>query len=156
MVKNYPQPFKSRIINKDIYIFCHEVFSLLYFYVGLGGVAGSLLRYLLSLVSVGLWGKEFPIGTLFINLSGAFLLGFITTHFVGSKRVHPHLITALTTGVIGSYTTFSTFSVETVHLIESGKYILGFLYLFVSLIGGLLLVRTGMKLSEHKKTRRVL
>jgi CrcB protein len=133
------------------------VFILLYFYVGLGGAAGSLLRYLVSVIASGLWGTEFPIGTLFINLSGAFLLGFTTTHFVNSKRVHPYLITALTTGVIGSYTTFSTFSVETVHLLESGRYILGLLYLFVSLFGGLLLVRAGMKLSEQtKRIRRVL
>ena len=130
---------------------------MLYFYVGLGGVAGSLLRYLVSVIATGLWGTEFPIGTLFINLSGAFLLGFITTHFVNSNRVHPYFITALSTGVIGSYTTFSTFSVETVHLFESGKYIHGLLYLIVSLIGGLLLVRAGMKLSEQtKRTRRVL
>ncbi|MEH7075357.1 fluoride efflux transporter CrcB [Neobacillus drentensis] len=130
---------------------------MLYFYVGLGGVAGSLLRYLLSVIAVELWGKAFPIGTLFINLSGAFLLGFITTHFVGSKRVHPYLITALTTGVIGSYTTFSTFSVETVQLLESGKFALGLLYLFVSLIGGILLVRAGMKLSQQtKKWRKIL
>lgn len=131
--------------------------DLIYFLVGLGGVVGSLLRYLLSVFAEVVWGKEFPIGTLLINLSGSFLLGFMTNHVVSSNKIHPYLFTALTTGVIGSYTTFSTFCFETVHLLETGKYIFGFLYLIVSLCGGLFLAKTGMLLSEQaKKSRRVI
>ncbi len=130
---------------------------MVYFYVGLGGVAGSLLRFFLSVIAVDLWGREFPIGTLVINLSGSFLLGWLTSHFISSKKLHPYLFTALTSGVIGSYTTFSTFCYETVHLFESGEYIFGFFYLFVSLYGGLFFVKAGMKLSKQvKKSRRVL
>ena len=131
--------------------------ALIYFLVGLGGVVGSLLRYLLSVFAVVVWGKEFPIGTLLINLTGSFLLGFMTNHVVSSNKLHPYLFTALTTGVIGSYTTFSTFCFETVHLLETGKYIFGFLYLIVSLFGGLFLVKAGMLLSEQaNKSRRVI
>jgi CrcB protein len=133
------------------------VCALIYFLVGLGGVVGSLLRYLLSVFAVVVWGKEFPIGTLLINLTGSFLLGFMTNHVVSSNKIHPYLFTALTTGVIGSYTTFSTFCFETVHLLETGKYIFGFLYLIVSLFGGLFLVKAGMLLSEQaNKSRRVI
>ncbi|MBV7506835.1 fluoride efflux transporter CrcB [Bacillus sp. sid0103] len=130
---------------------------MIYFLVGLGGVAGSLCRYLLSAMAVEIWGKDFPYGTLTINLTGAFLLGFITNQFSGSNKLHPYLYTALTTGVIGSYTTFSTFCLETVHLLETGKYIFGLLYVGVSFFGGLLVVRAGMTLSERaKRLRRVL
>jgi fluoride exporter len=130
---------------------------LIYFLVGLGGIAGSLLRYLLSVIAIVIWGREFPMGTLFINLTGAFLLGFMSNHFVGSKKLHPYLYTALTTGVIGSYTTFSTFCFETVQLLETGKYIFGLLYVFASFFGGLFFVRAGMKLSEQAiKSRSVL
>ncbi|MDR7239443.1 fluoride efflux transporter CrcB [Neobacillus drentensis] len=130
---------------------------MIYFLVGLGGIAGSLFRYLLSVMSVAIWGKEFPIGTLLINVTGAFLLGFMTNYFVGSNKIHPYLNTALTTGVIGSYTTFSTFCFETVHLFETGKIIFGVFYLFASLLGGLFFVRAGMKLGEQvKSTRSVL
>ena len=130
---------------------------MIYFLVGLGGIAGSLFRYLLSVMAVAIWGKEFPIGTLFINVTGAFLLGFMTNYFVGSTKINPYLNTALTTGVIGSYTTFSTFCFETVHLFETGKIIFGVFYLFASLLGGLLFVKAGMKLGEQvNKTRSVL
>lgn len=127
---------------------------MIYLFVGLGGIVGSLFRYLLSVLAVVIWGKEFPIGTLFINLTGALLLGFITNQLVGSKNFHPYLYTALTTGVIGSYTTFSTFCYETVHLLETGNYIFGVLYLLCSLFGGLFFVKVGMKLSEQAKRSR--
>jgi CrcB protein len=130
---------------------------LIYFLVGLGGIVGSLLRYLLSVMAVEIWGKGFPIGTLFINVTGALLLGFLANYFQGSHKLHSYLYTALTTGVIGSYTTFSTFCFETVHLFETGKLIFGGVYLFASLFGGLFFVRAGMKLAEQViKTRSVL
>src|SRR6476660_2371520 len=87
----------------------YEVLRLVYLLVGIGGVIGSLLRYLVSMLSMNLWGEGFPISTLLINLTGSFLLGVVTSRLVIPKKLHPHLLTALTTGVIGSYTTFSTF-----------------------------------------------
>ncbi|MFL6562661.1 MAG: fluoride efflux transporter CrcB [Bacillus sp. (in: firmicutes)] len=134
-----------------------EVLDLIYLFVGLGGMAGSLLRYLISVIVVHLWGGDFPIGTLIINLSGAFLLGWVTSHLVIPRKLNPTLITALTTGVIGSYTTFSTFCYETVHLYERGEYLFVFLYSFVSFYGGLFLVKAGMDLSEKgSKSRRII
>jgi fluoride exporter len=125
--------------------------------VGLGGIAGSLLRYFLSAIAGHFGGEEFPIGTLLINLSGALLLGWVSNQLVISKKLPPYLLTALTTGVIGSYTTFSTFCYETVHLFDTGEFLYGFLYLFVSLFGGLLFVSAGMHLSKlGKKSRRTL
>jgi fluoride exporter len=125
--------------------------------VGLGGIAGSLLRYFLSAIAGHFGGEEFPIGTLLINLSGALLLGWVSNQLVISKKLPPYLLTALTTGVIGSYTTFSTFCYETVHLFDTGEFLYGFLYLFVSLFGGVFFVSAGMHLSKlGKKSRRTL
>lgn len=125
--------------------------GLVYFFVGLGGVAGSLLRYFLSMLAVHVWGNTFPIGTLFINLTGSFILGWLTNAFRGSKKVHPYFLTALTTGVVGSYTTFSTFSYETVHLFETQKYLFGMLYMLISLFGGLFFVKAGKIISKNGK-----
>ncbi|WP_312472676.1 fluoride efflux transporter CrcB [Neobacillus sp.] len=124
---------------------------MVYFYVGLGGIIGSLLRYSLAIIAVDFWGKGFPLGTLIINLSGAFLLGWITTHFVFPKKLHPYFLTALTTGVIGSYTTFSTFCLETVHLIEANEDILALLYILSSFLGGLFFVKLGSTIGEKGK-----
>jgi CrcB protein len=122
---------------------------LIYLFVGIGGILGSLLRYTLSILAVNIWGKGFPIGTLLINLAGAFTLGLFTSFFVTPKKLHPYLFTGISTGIIGSFTTFSAFSLETVHLIVIGNYILGFLYVFISLLGGLLFVRLGIIIGEQ-------
>lgn len=127
---------------------------MVYFFVGIGGIVGSMLRYILSILAVDIWGKGFPLGTLLINLSGAFILGWLTSRVVVPKKLPPYLLTALSTGVIGSYTTFSTFCMETVNLIESADYIKGFFYIIISLIGGLFFVRMGMNLGEQQLKKR--
>ncbi|QCJ43101.1 fluoride efflux transporter CrcB [Bacillus sp. S3] len=121
---------------------------MVYFFVGLGGIAGSLLRYFLSILGEHFLGSHFPTGTLFINLSGAFFLGWITSRWVNRKKLPPYILTALTTGLVGSYTTFSTFCYETVHLFEGREYAFGVLYICISLVGGLFFVRAGLKISE--------
>jgi fluoride exporter len=125
------------------------VFYLVYFFVGIGGIVGSLLRYFMSTFASGLWGKGFPFGTLIINLTGSFILGWFTTKYILPKRLHPYIISAFSTGVIGSYTTFSTFCLETVHLVENNEYIKGLLYVLISLLGGLLFVRLGMSVGNR-------
>lgn len=131
---------------------------MVYFFVGLGGIAGSLLRYGLSMLVVQLWGHEFPVSTLLINITGSFLLGWMTSKYILPKKGHPYLLTALSTGVIGSYTTFSTFCLETVQLIKTNHYLLAFLYIAISSIGGLLFVRLGHGLGERgmKETGKTL
>ncbi|MED3564296.1 fluoride efflux transporter CrcB [Bacillus xiapuensis] len=122
---------------------------MVYLFVGMGGIIGSLLRYALSLLAEDIWGDRFPIGTLLINLTGAFLLGWFTTRFGDSKRLHPYLITAFSTGVIGSYTTFSTFCLETVRLLEAEDYFKGMIYILLSLFGGLLFVKLGQNFGKE-------
>ncbi|MCL6571356.1 MAG: fluoride efflux transporter CrcB [Bacillus sp. (in: Bacteria)] len=130
---------------------------MVYLLVGIGGVFGSLLRYLSSIFVMYLWGGGFPIGTLLINLTGSFLLGLVISQLVIPNKLPSIFLTALTTGVIGSYTTFSTFSYETVYLLESKEYLLGFLYMFISIVGGLFFIRVGMRVrkQEKKASRRI-
>jgi CrcB protein len=130
------------------------VFCLIYLFIGIGGIVGSLLRYCLATVTSYLWNEDFPLGTLLINVTGAFLLGWFTNRFVVRQKLHPYFLTAFTSGVVGSYTTFSTFCVDTVKLIEQGAYISGLLYMAASLFGGLLFVKLGMRLGEKNSKRR--
>lgn len=98
------------------------------FVVGLGGALGAMGRYLISLLPVK---SSFPFLTLFINLLGAVLIGFIvgiSTH----KGVHEKWILFWKTGICGGFTTFSTFSLESYHLFHSGQYVGGGVYVMLS------------------------
>lgn len=97
--------------------------------VGLGGLIGAILRYVISGIVQN--GFYFPLGTLFVNSSGSFLLSFImySSEYVGllsgdSKNF-------LTIGMLGSYTTMSTFSYESFRMLESGEFKLFVLNVFV-------------------------
>ena len=120
-----------------------------YLFVGIGGVIGSLARFLFGKLAMDIWGGGFPVGTLVINLFGAFLLGWMTSRFTKLKKINPNLYIGLTTGIIGSFTTFSTLSVETVKLLESGELIRAFFYILISLFGGLLMVRAGNLMGKN-------
>ncbi|WP_042463361.1 fluoride efflux transporter CrcB [Neobacillus dielmonensis] len=122
-----------------------------YLLVGIAGIIGALLRYLVGIYFGHWWFHDFPLATFIINMVGSFLLGWFT-NLLPRFRLHPHVITALTTGLIGSFTTFSTFSVETVQLISTDKWGTALLYVLLSLWGGLLFswigYRAGLKESR--------
>lgn len=117
-----------------------------YLYVGLGGAVGSLLRYGVALASKPLFATGFPVGTILVNLIGAFILGWLT-----SKVIHPHIRAAIGTGLIGAFTTLSTLSVDAVTLIDSGKFLIAAFYIFISLFGGLLFAAFGLRKGEQKE-----
>ena len=94
-------------------------------YVGLGGFIGACLRYLISLGAQKWWGSEFPYGTMAVNIAGGLLIGLIMELSIGSDLIPPHLRLFLVTGLLGGFTTFSTFSYETVSLLSDGSYLLG-------------------------------
>ncbi|WP_214762822.1 fluoride efflux transporter CrcB [Exiguobacterium sp. s146] len=110
---------------------------MLYVYVGLAGALGALARYGVGTGIETFWVGMFPLGTLLINLSGSFVLGWLTHFLFRSGRLSPSIVTAVGTGFIGSFTTFSTFSVETIDLLESGALGMAFLYVTLSLVLGL-------------------
>lgn len=79
----------------------------------------------------------FPFATLCVNILGCFLLAVITQAFAEHTRFSQEVITAVGTGFVGSFTTFSSFSVENIHLLQVGHYGAAFTYMSVSFIGGL-------------------
>ena len=89
-------------------------------FVMIGGFFGAISRF-----ALGEWihtSNGFPLGTLFINLIGCFFLGWFLTFVSQKKKIRPELTLLIGTGFVGSFTTFSTFSVETLNLIAAGSY----------------------------------
>ena len=107
--------------------------------MGLGGALGAVFRYLMCLVPNK---GDFPFMTLAVNITGAFLIGVIAGT-AGAKNISPNLVLFLKTGVCGGFTTFSTFSLETLTLIQKGRTPLAVLYAAASLFGCLLGVKLG-------------
>lgn len=87
-----------------------------------GGAVGTLLRYLTALVAARWFGAEFPYGTLIANLSGAFIIGVVQQLGTEQALIPDNARLFLTTGMMGGLTTYSTFSYETVRLMESGAW----------------------------------
>jgi fluoride exporter len=115
------------------------------FSVMLGGFIGAVTRY-----TLGEWihiNNKFPLGTLLINLLGCFLLGWFLTFITLRKNIRTEYTLFVGTGLIGSFTTFSTFSVETILLMKNGHLVNGVLYILASILFGFLLAYLGIKLA---------
>ncbi len=89
-------------------------------FIAIGGAAGAVLRYGASLSVYSLLGKGFPYGTLFVNVSGSLLMGLLSVIMLERFNIGPEWRAAVLVGVLGSFTTFSTFSIETLNLLEQG------------------------------------
>jgi fluoride exporter len=94
---------------------------MIYLFIAFGGAAGSVLRYVLGRAIQGTSASGFPIGTMIVNISGCFLIGILLRQFL-NMEVSGELRALLVVGFCGGFTTFSTFSGETVGLIEGGEY----------------------------------
>lgn len=120
-----------------------------YLFVGMGGVIGALSRFYLGTVLQQASGSLFPYGTLSVNLLGSFLLSFIAYGSLFKWQLPRTYILAINTGCIGSFTTFSTFSVETINLLENARYLAALGYISISVACGLALSWLGVLLA-HK------
>lgn len=85
-----------------------------YAVVAVGGACGAMLRYAVSVSSLGDWSLRFPVPTFVINVGGSFGFGFVVALLADRVGIPPWLRLALTTGFLGAFTTFSTFEYETV------------------------------------------
>jgi CrcB protein len=116
--------------------------------IAAGGALGAVARYGVGQLAQPLGGASFPAGTLIVNLTGAFLLGFLGTYLVERTTVSPEMRIALTVGVLGAYTTFSTFSVETLALLNDGEWHYALLNVGVSVAAGISLAWFGQQLAR--------
>ena len=102
--------------------------------VALGGALGSLARYLVGIYA-GRWlGTAFPWGTLFINVSGSFLIGVFAESFALRWDAGQATRVFLVVGICGGYTTFSTFSLEIVTLLNRGEFVAASAYMVASVV----------------------
>jgi CrcB protein len=89
--------------------------------IAVGGAAGAVARYGVGLLAVRAWGAGLPLGTWAVNLLGSFLIGLAVPVLVAEGRAAESARLALVVGFLGSFTTFSTFSLDTLALVESGR-----------------------------------
>jgi CrcB protein len=90
--------------------------------VAAGGAIGSVARYCVAQLQSPAWAG-FPYGIFFVNISGGFIMGLLTELMALKFSVSPEVRAFLTTGIMGGYTTFSTFSLESAMLIQRGAYV---------------------------------
>lgn len=115
-------------------------------YITIGGGIGSFLRYLLSSFIARKMGVNFPYGTLAVNILGSFIMGVIIEYF---SRTLPHsndLRAFLTVGILGGFTTFSAFSLDTITLFERGNHAIALIYLLSSVVLSIIAIYIGMYL----------
>jgi CrcB protein len=116
--------------------------------IALGAIPGALCRYYLT-VGLAKWlGENFPYGTMFVNLSGSFLMGFIVTLALERALISPDLRLFLAVGFLGSYTTFSTYTLDNDLFLRSGNWGMGLFYSLGSLIFGVIGLELGSFLAR--------
>ncbi len=115
-----------------------------YLLVALGGVIGASSRYCLQGVVYKWLGVMFPWGTLVVNLVGCFLIGFLLEIAESRVVMSSDFKIFITIGVLGSFTTFSTFSYESMALLRSGELLMSLTNILSHVIGGLCLAWAGM------------
>ena len=101
-------------------------------YVASGGAVGAVLRYLTSNF-YRFYFPNFPIGTLFINFIGSLLIGILASNLENRGTSYIFIKYFLIIGILGSFTTFSTFSLETIQLVNDKKLFLSLVYIFLSI-----------------------
>jgi len=117
--------------------------------IAAGGAFGAVSRYGVSLGVYGMFGRAFPYGTLFVNVAGSFLMGLLSILLIERFNLGPEWRAAILIGFLGSFTTFSTFSIETLNLLEQGDVSRALLNMFVSLVLCLLAVLFGVSLGRQ-------
>ena len=116
-------------------------------FIGIGGFLGAIARYLISSFLQSSLSSQFPIGTLGVNILGSFLIGFLALYF--QAHTSPQMKVLIITGFLGALTTFSTFSYESVMLLDEGMYLKAILSIFLNL--SLSLLATIIAIALYKR-----
>jgi CrcB protein len=113
------------------------------FIIGIGGFLGAISRYGVALWIGQRWGRNFPLGTFVINVSGSFLIGLLMSLFTERFMVNPQWRLLLVVGFLGAYTTFSTFEYETGTLMKDGEWLIAGLNVVLSVFAGFVALKLG-------------
>jgi len=116
--------------------------------ITIGGALGALSRYGLGVWISSKWNQGFPLHTFIINVSGAFLLGFLHILFIERLNVSPLWRLGIGVGFLGAFTTFSTFGFEVIALLEGGSLFTAGLYTVLSIVVGFTGVALGVGLAR--------
>jgi len=116
--------------------------------IGTGSFIGGILRYLLSLVIQSKTATQFPLGTLTVNIIGCFFIGIVMGFFDKGQISHEWKL-FLATGILGGFTTFSAFSIETFTLFREGHTGYALLYVLISVLLGLLATYIGYLIAKN-------
>lgn len=116
--------------------------------IAAGGALGAVSRHFVSSAVAKMAGIGFPIGTLSVNIMGSLLMGLLVTVFAHKVDLSTDVRSFLTVGFLGSFTTFSTYSMETVLLVQRGDWTGAALYSVGSLIVGVLALMVGLWLGR--------
>ncbi|BAP79289.1 camphor resistance protein CrcB [Pseudomonas sp. MT-1] len=116
--------------------------------VAAGGVVGTLIRFGVSTWVSTQWPRHFFFATLAVNLLGCLLIGYLYASFLHRPELSPEMRSGLVVGFLGALTTFSSFSLDGLRLLESGQPATAFGYIGVSVLGGLLAAWLGLTLGR--------
>ncbi|GAB6152718.1 fluoride efflux transporter CrcB [Desulfosporosinus burensis] len=116
--------------------------------IAVGGALGALSRYALGIWISNKWDQGFPLHTFLINITGAFLLGFLHILFIERLNVNPLWRLGIGVGFLGAFTTFSTFGYEVIALLEGGSFMTAGLYTLLSIVVGFTGVALGVGLAR--------
>jgi CrcB protein len=114
----------------------------------IGGSIGTIARYVVAGVVYNIFGTTFPYGTLVVNLSGCFIIGFLSSLAEEKFLLGSNVRVMLMMGFCGAYTTFSTLIFETNNLVQDGEMMRAFLNLFISVLAGFIIFRAGVLIAE--------
>ena len=119
-------------------------------FVAIGAIFGALSRFYIAKLVESIFGQEWQfLGTFFVNLSGCLIIGYIFTMVRENIRiVAPELGLMIATGFCGSYTTFSTYSLEVNKFLEQGNVTFGLIYWLGSVLGGMMALKIGVILAR--------
>ena len=117
-------------------------------FIGLGGFIGSILRYLVSKLNLSVHFLSIPVGTLSVNIIGSLVIGFIAGIAMKSEIISPDVRLFLMVGVCGGFTTFSSFSLENMMLLQNGQYFSALIYTLSSVIFSIMAVYLGYIISN--------
>ncbi len=116
--------------------------------VAIGGAIGSVLRYLVGVWTMRQYGSNFPWGTLTVNIVGSFAIGILTEMIARRFNASMEIRVFLVTGILGGFTTWSSFSLDTIVLYERGAFGLAAAYVIGSAVASFAAVFAGLALGR--------